>query len=110
MLLYHAQDSRHNVFLYACEEINLPPNQMQGVNIVDILLAFVHFPFHPMSIQIAEQITDIFGSGSVSFPFSNVEGQEGFVGVSLRFEGDLLKMSLKVTNEVIIKIFPEQVR
>lgn len=54
---------------------------MECVDIVDILLALVHFPLNPMSIKVSEQVVDVFGGGSVSIPFADVEGKEGLISV-----------------------------
>lgn len=82
---------------------------MQRIDIVDILLPFIHFPLHPMSIKIAEKMVDVLRRGGVSVPFSNVEAQQSLVGVRLGFVIHISEMSRKVAYEVVVEIFSQEV-
>ena len=91
------------------EEINPPAYQMEGVDVVDILLPLVHLSLDPMSIQIAEEMVDVLGRSRVSIPFSDVEGQQGLIRVGLRLIVDGLEMVGEVRDEVVVQIFAEKV-
>jgi hypothetical protein len=86
------------------EKRNPPLNQVESINIVNILLPLVHFPLDPMPIQVSEEMVDVFGSGSISVPFSDVESEEGFVCVFLRLVYKFFKVGIEVCDEVLIEI------
>ena len=54
---------------------------MQGVDIVDILLAFVHLPLYPVPVEISEQMMIVCPCCSIAVPLFDVLGEQGFVGV-----------------------------
>jgi hypothetical protein len=57
-----------------------------------------------MSIQVSKEMVDVFGSGSISVPFSDVESEEGFVCVFLRLVYKFFKVGIEVCDEVLIEI------
>jgi hypothetical protein len=83
LLLNKSQDGVHDLFLDMLEEILLPSHKVESVDIVDILLSFIHLAFNPMTVEVSEEVIVEFGSICVAFPFSDVEGEKGFVGVRL---------------------------
>jgi len=66
------------------EESHSPLDKVECVNIVDILLPLIHLPLYPMTIEVSEEVVDVFRSGCISVPFSDVETKESFIGVCLR--------------------------
>lgn len=46
---------------------------MQGVDFVNVLLAFVHFSLDPVAIEIPEEVVVVISSGGVAVPFFDVE-------------------------------------
>ena len=51
----------------------------QGADEMDILLALVLFPFHPMSIKVSEKMIDMLCSCREPVPLSGIESQESLV-------------------------------
>jgi hypothetical protein len=49
-------------------------------------------------------MVDVFGSGSISIPFSDVEIEEGFVCVFLRLVYEFFKVSIEVCDKVLIEV------
>ena len=82
---------------------------MKRINIVDVLFPFVHLSFNPMSIEVSEQVVDIFGRGSVSVPFLDVEGQERFVNVVGGSHNKLLKILVQINDKVLVEVFTKEV-
>jgi hypothetical protein len=81
---------------------------MKSIDIVNVLLAFVHFSLDPMSVEVSKQMVDIFCRGSVSIPFFNVEGQQGFVDMIARGGNKLIEILVKISNEVVIEVFTKE--
>jgi hypothetical protein len=79
---------------------------MQCVDIVDILLPFINFSLDPMSIEIAEEMVDIFGGNCVTPPFFDIESEQRLVGVGLAFIHKAIEMVLEVINELVVEFFP----
>ena len=46
---------------------------MECVNIVDIFLAFIDFPFDPVAIEIFEKMIDILGGRRISGPLADIK-------------------------------------
>lgn len=49
------------------------------VDIIDVLLAFIHLPLHPVSVQVPEQVVNIFCSSGISVPLSDVKGKKRLI-------------------------------
>jgi hypothetical protein len=62
-----------------------------------------------VSIKVTEEVINVFRSGSVPIPFSNIEGQQGLVGVGLRLYDKFLKVVVKKGNEILVKVFTKKV-
>jgi hypothetical protein len=77
---------------------------MESINIVNILLPLIHLPLYPMSIQVSKEMVDVFGGGSISVPFSDVESEESFVCVFLRLVYEFFKVGIEVCDKVLIEI------
>jgi hypothetical protein len=91
------------------EEALLPLDEMQGVDIVDFLLALVDLAFHPVAVEVSEEMVDVLGRGGVAFPFACVEAEEGLFGVILRGFVDVFKVAGKVETEEVVELFAEKV-
>jgi hypothetical protein len=63
------------------EEVFLPSHKVKRVNIVDILFALVHLALDPVTVEIFEEVIIELRCICVTFPFSDVKGEKGFVGV-----------------------------
>jgi hypothetical protein len=55
-----------------------------------------------MSIQVSEEMVDVFGSGGKSVPFADVESKEGFVCVFLRLVYKIFEVGIEVGDKVLI--------
>jgi hypothetical protein len=62
-----------------------------------------------MSIQVPEEMVDVFGSGSISVPFADIESEEGFVRVFLRLVYEIFEVSIEVCDKILIEILSKQV-
>lgn len=54
---------------------------MKCVDIIDVLLSLIDFTLDPMSIEVSEEMIVVLGSIGISLPFTDVECEQGFVGV-----------------------------
>lgn len=61
--------------MYFIEQLFSPFDQMESVDIVDILLAFIYLPLDPVAIEVPKQVVGVFGRRSVSVPLFYVEGK-----------------------------------
>lgn len=69
--------------------------EMKCVYVVDVLLALIHLPLDPMSVEVLEEMVDVFRRDRVSVPFADVEGEEGLIGMSLRLLNQVFEVSGK---------------
>ena len=61
-----------------------------------------------MTVEVSEEVVVEFGSICVAFPFSDVEGKKGFVGMRLRILTDAAQMCTEVLPEKLIKLFTKK--
>lgn len=73
LLFDQIQHSLHDLLMDLHEEVVFPFDEVQSVHIVDILLALVDLPLHPVAVQVAEEVVDVFGSSCVTNPFTYVK-------------------------------------
>lgn len=59
--------------MHFLEEIFPPFDEMQSVDVKYLLLAFVDLSFDPVTIQIAEEVVDVFCGSGITSPFSNIK-------------------------------------
>ena len=83
---------------------------MEGVDIVDVLLALVHLALDPMPVQVAEEMVDVFGRRRVAFPLADVERQQGLVGMRRRLLTDAPEVLLQVTDQAVVQLLADEVR
>jgi hypothetical protein len=55
-----------------------------------------------MSVQVTEQMIDVFRSSCVSIPFADVEAEEGFVDVTLRGFDQAFEVAGQVGDQVLV--------
>ena len=79
LLLHHCQDGLHHTSVSLQEQITLPSHQMQGVDVVDVLFAFVHLPLDPVAVEISEQMVVVLSSGGVALPLFDVEMEKSLI-------------------------------
>jgi hypothetical protein len=108
LLLNKSQDGVHDLFLDMLEEILLPSHKVESVDIVDILLSFIHLAFNPMTVEVSEEVIVEFGSICVAFPFSDVEGEKGFVGMRLCILAHTAQMCTEILSKKLIELFSEK--
>jgi hypothetical protein len=90
------------------EEILLPSHKVESIDIVDILLSFIHLAFHPMTIEVSEEVIVEFGGIGVAFPFSDVESEKGFVSMRLCILAHAAQMCAEVLAKKLIKLFSKK--
>jgi hypothetical protein len=90
------------------EEVFLPSHKVEGVDIVDILFPFVHLALDPVAVEVSEEMVIELGGICVTFPFSNVEGEKGFVCVRLCILVHAVQMCAKILSKKLIKLFAEK--
>lgn len=74
------------LFRYRQPSVNIsrPWKKSYCVNIINVLLAFIHLSLHPVSVQVPEEMVDIFSSSGVSVPFPNVKSEKRLVCMGAR--------------------------
>jgi hypothetical protein len=83
---------------------------MQGVDIVDVLLPFIDLSLNPVAIQVSEQMVDVLGGGGVPYPFPDVKGEQGFVGMDFGLLEEFFEVCLEVIDELVVELLTEKVR
>lgn len=78
---------------------------MQSVNIVDILLPLINLALDPMTVEVSEEMVDVLRRRGVSVPFTDVEGQKGFVGVRSRLCHQSGKVGGQICDEIVVQVF-----
>lgn len=81
---------------------------MEGIDVIDVLLALVHLTFDPMSIQVAKQMVVVVRAFGVSIPLGDVEGDKGFIDMSRGILADFGEVVLEVLDKVVVEIFAEE--
>ena len=59
-----------------------------------------------MSIEITEEMMDIFGGNCVATPFFDVESEQRLVGVGLAFIHKAIEMMVEVIDQLVVELFP----
>jgi hypothetical protein len=90
------------------EEILLPSHKVESVDVVDILLSFIHLAFNPMTVEVSEEVIVEFGSICVALPFSYVEGEKGFVGMRLCILAHAAQMCAEILAKKLVKLLSEK--
>jgi hypothetical protein len=109
LLFYHGENRLHHTTMRLQEQVALPADQMQRIDVIYVLLALVHLPLDPVAVEISEQVIVVLCSGRVPLPFLDVEVQQGFVAVLLCRLQDLGKVAVEVFDEVVVELLSKEV-
>jgi hypothetical protein len=61
-----------------------------------------------MSIKVPEEVIYVFRSGSISIPFTDIEAEQGFIGMSFGLGNERLQVRVEKCDEILIKVFSEK--
>ena len=87
------------------EEVFLPSDQVKCVDIVNAFLSFIHLSLNPVTVEVTEEVVDVFCGGSVSVPFSDVEGEKALFSMAFGSRVDSLEVIGKVLGEECVEFF-----
>jgi hypothetical protein len=62
-----------------------------------------------MSVEVSEEMVDVFGGGGISVPFPNVESEKRFIGVCPRLLDEVFEVAGKVMDKVLVEVLSEKV-
>lgn len=110
MSLNQFQDGLHDLLLGVLKHVLLPPDKMQSVDIVYVLLAFVHFTFDPVTIEVFEEMINISSGRGVTLPLFDVVSKKSIVNVALRTFGNTCQVCLQILNQMLIELLAANVR
>lgn len=82
---------------------------MQSVYVVDVLLPLVDLTLHPVTVEVAEEVVDVFRGGRVTAPFADVKRQQRFFRVTLRILVYLLQMIREVLSKELVEFLAQKV-
>jgi len=86
------QDCLHDMLLSFLKHLLPPSDQVQCVDVVYVLLAFIHLSLHPVSVQVSEDVVVVLCGCCVPLPFTDVVCQKCFVGELFLSNDDAVEM------------------
>jgi hypothetical protein len=90
------------------EKVFLPSHKVERVHIVDILFALVHLALDPVAVEVSEEMVIELCRIRVTFPFSDVKGEKGFVGVRFCILVYAVQMCAQILSKKLVKLFTKK--
>jgi hypothetical protein len=84
-------------------------HEVEGVNVIDVLLSLVNLSLDPMPVEVSEEVVDVLGGDSVTAPFLDVKGEKSLVGVRPGLVYEIAQMGLEVFDQFVVQFFAEKV-